>query len=864
MSAWRWLGRRRAEDELRREIDAHVAERTDDLMAEGLSEADAQAQARREFGNRTLPVERSREAWIAPWRSSVAQDLRYAIRSCTRQPGFTLSALAVLALGIGPVTALFTYCNGVLLRPWPVPDPSSIAIVKPIPGPAEEYGSLSSLEYRYLRDHSRAFTQLATWMLGGGPITYRDTRVDFLQTNFVSANYFGMLGVRMQMGRGFLPEDEDYASPRAVAIISERLWREYFGSPASILGETILVYDRPFTVVGVAQRGFFDVQEFRRDVWMPRPSVALLFPRSSAADLRRFADPKPGGVEQVAGRLAPDVTPAAARAELDLLGAQFRRDVGIAAHGYTLSDTRPLTQRPAGQGNASAWLTIGGALLMVTLLACANAGNLFLARGLSRQREIAIRVSIGASRGRIVRQLLTEALLLSALAGAAGLALGIATLRVTVVSARPMLGNPELFVPDLRVTAFAMAIALFACVAAALMPAFRSSRVSLASRAGESAAGRAGAGRLRTALLATQLALSMVLLLGAGLLTRAVSRATTVDPGYPIHGVQALSIRLPEGTTAARAASLHRALRLTLESGGFPPVAASEFTAISTAYRSVSFRPSSARARSVLARDVSSRYFSVLGIPLTQGRSLSDDERVDEVVVSESASRMFWPGGGAVGSHLTTGEDRPHAYTVVGVVPDVAVISLSQTQPVVYQPLRSPGLLFVRDFTPGIADRIAVAVRGIEPKATVMGRPLADDLAAATRDAANASAFAWTLGAVALILTTIGAFGVFAYTVEERRREIGVRMALGARPLDVVLSVVGGMRGALIAGLGGGLLLSSIVAPVMRRFLFGLSPFDPIAYAGVMGILVTAALVATWVPARRAARIDPAVTLRAD
>ena len=307
MSAWRWLaGRRRAEEDLAREIEANVGERADDLIDQGLSAADAQAQARREFGNRTLSIERSREVWIAPWLSSIWQDLRYAARSIARQPGFAMSVIGILALGIGPIAALFMMFNGRLLRPWPVRDPSSITIVRPIPGPTEQYGSLSNVEYRYLRDHTRAFTHLATWMPGGGPVVYRKTKVS-VQSNFVSANYFDMLGVGMHIGRGFLPEEEDYTSPRAVAIISERLWREHFGAPASIIGETILVYDSPFTIVGVAQTGFFDVEaHVRRDLWMPRPSLALVF-GDRDQNLKMLADPR-GGSNAVAGRLAPGVS----------------------------------------------------------------------------------------------------------------------------------------------------------------------------------------------------------------------------------------------------------------------------------------------------------------------------------------------------------------------------------------------------------------------------------------------------------------------------------------------------------------------------------------------------------------------------
>jgi predicted permease len=872
MTVWRWLfGRGGAEAELAREIDAHIAERADDLMDEGWSRGDALAQARREFGNRTLHAERSREVWIAPWLSSVWQDLHYAARSVTRQPGFTLSAVGILALGIGPVTAIFTMFNGRVLRPWPVRDPSSIAIVKPLPRPTEQYGALPSLEYRYLRDHSRSFTHLAAWQPGGGPVRYGKTKV-FVQSSFVTANYFDMLDVRMHLGRTFLPEEDDYTSPRAVAIISERLWREYFGASGSIVGERILVYDRPFTIVGVAQAGFFDVEPYmRRDLWMPRASVALVF-ASQGHDptlLKALADPRNGTIEQVAGRLAPGVASAAAQAELDVLARQFCSSFGLDPHGVTLRTTRPISRsRSQALSHLSASQMMFGALLLVMLLACANVGNLILARGLARQREIAIRLSLGASRMRVTRQLLTESLLLSVLAGAVGLWLGILAMRTFTGSRESLLANPDQYVADLAVIAFTFVTSLIACLAAGVMPAVRSTRVSIAARAADGGTGRPGAGRLRTTLLAAQLALSMVLLVCAGLLTRAVGHAMTIDPGFDIHDVQVIAARLPEGASRERSSTFHRTLRDALAADAASHVAQGEFTAITSSHRTIPFRPDGETARAprmIVARDVSERYFSVLGIPLLAGRALADDGRAMEVVINQSAAQLLWPAEDPVGKRLVTGAGGDERYfTVVGVAQDVPVMSLSEIVPVVYQPLRSGGLLFVRDRSPAMVDRIGSVARAIEPEVDIAARPLAEDISMATRNVAAASQYLWAIGLVALLLATAGAFGVFAHSVEERRREIGVRMALGAEPRQVMGTVVGGARRAVLLGVGAGLLLSSAAAPLLGRVLYGLSPFDPVTYAGISAILVTAALAATWIPARRATQIDPAATLRED
>ncbi len=673
--------------------------------------------------------------------------------------------------------------------------------------------------------------------------------------------------------RGFRADEEDYTSPRAVAVISERLWRDHFGAPASILGDTILVYGHPFTVVGVAEAGFFDVEwHIRRDVWMPRPSSALALASfsSPAAELESLADPRRGGAERAAGRLAPGISRAAALAELDVLGRQFQRTIPKDAYGYTLRDTRPVSLDPSALSRQLPVLgMLFAALMLVMLLACANAGNLILARGLSRQRELAIRLSLGASRWRVTRQLLTEALVMAVVASGVGLGLGVLGLQILFRSTDSrLLGNPDPYMPDLLVVVFTIALAFLACLASSLLPAWRATRISIAARTAESGAGRPGAGRLRTTLLAVQLALSMVLLIAAGLLTRAVGHALTLDLGFAIHESQAVSLRLPSGVSRERSAVFHRSLRHALDPGQLPPFAFSELTAVTTSHRNIPFRRDDegpGMSRAVIARDVSGGYFSVLGIPLIAGRTLTEDGHAPELVVNQSAARLFWPNNDPLGKRLVTGNgDAVQPYTVVGVTKDVPVTTLSEIPPVVYRSLQSGGLVLVRDLSPAIVERIAAAARGIEPKVEVAARPLADDIRTATREAATASRFSWAVGLLALILATVGAFGVFAYLVEERRREIGVRMALGAQAPQVVWTVIGGARWPLLLGLGAGLLLSSAAAPLLRRFLYGLTPFDAITYLATSAILIAAALVATWVPAQRAIRIDPAVTLRAD
>lgn len=877
MSRLRWLFRRRhTKDELAREIDAHIAERVDDLIEGGVSPENARTIAMREFGNSTLQIEKSREVWIAPWLTSIWQDLRYAVRSLARQPGFTVTAVGILAVGIGLVTTLFTVINGVFLRPWNARHASSLAIVvqRSATGGVPS-GLLTSPEYRYLREHSRSFTHLASWTRGESlipgeePVEYGSTATHARST-FVSANYFDTLGIGVQVGRTFREEEENYGTPHAVAIISDRLWRDYFGASEAMLGDAIRVRELPFTVIGVAARDFRGPDiGVPIDLWMPLPSVALLHSATPGNDwLQQLADPT-SKQSSVIGRLRPGITRAGAAAELTVLSQQFRTSLSLEPYGISLYDTRLISALSANAGHYRGPLAavglIFGALLLVMLLACANTGNLVLARGLSRQREIATRLSLGASRARVVRQLLTESLVIAVAAGA--VAVWVASLVPWVFSQG--FDKPERFSPDAAVFGFASIMAMIACVISGVTPALWTTKMNLATRANERA-GRAGAGRLRTVLLATQLALSMVLLIGAGLLTRTINHVATLDPGFAIHEVQAIGIRLPGGTSAEERAAFARTLRAAVDADDLPAIAFSEFTAITTGHRRSMLRRDGEDPemdRFIVARPVSANYFSVLGIPFVEGRSLADDERAREVVINQAAARLFWPNGTAVGRRLVGGEeDYPDFHEVVGVVQDVAVTSLTDMQPVVYQPIQSGEMLFVRDLSPTVVDRVTSIASAIEPRVRVASRPLSDDLTAiaSSPEFMFARRVAWTIALLALALATVGAFGVFAYMVEERRREIGVRMALGAQARQVVWAVIGGARLPLAFGLGIGLVLSLGAAQMLRSFLFGLSPFDPITYLGIAAILVAAALLATWLPARRATRIDPAITLRGD
>jgi len=869
MTWWQQIVRRgRADRELAQEIQAHIAERADDLVERGLSAADARRTALQEFGNPGRCLEDSRAVWLMPWLVSLGQDVRYLLRAFRRQPIFSMSVILILTFGIGLVTALFTVINARLFRPWPVPDPSSIVVIQPRPAAGDRYGSLSHIEYRYFREHARSFSHLATSIPGGSPVGRPDGRMfATLQTKFISANYFDALRIGMTIGRGFLPEEEDYRTPKAVVIISERVWREHLGSDPGLVGSPIRVGDLLATVVGVAERGFADVRgSFRVDLWLPLPTLAIAHNGEFFAHtMRSFDNPRHSG-NPIFGRLRPGVTAEQARAELDVLSRQFRAPLAMEAPGLSVADTRPFsTNHENVRGNVPTHSLMLFALFLVMLLACANAGNLVLAQTIARRDEIAIRLALGASRWRVARQLITETLVLSLIAGAAALYLAATVPPLFIRLQGSEISNHEHLGPDAVVFAFALLMSMIACAFASVGPVLRATRATAIGKGKDKAMGGPPRHGLRFALLATQIALSTVLLLGAGLLTRAISHAMSLDPGFAIGESQEVSIDLPR--QAAPDALLR--IREALTTAGVQPMAFSTLRPITTARMEVGVRHTnqeSERSRRLVLRPVSASYFAVLGIPVLEGRPFAERIGPRELVVSQSAARLLWPNENPIGKRLFSGsaDAAPQHDEIVGVVADVATTGLGELEPVIYKPVRAPAVVLIRDLSPAVSAQVAAIVQSTVPGAKAAARPLVDEMRDSLDGLAIGSGIAWVLGLLALGLAMLGAFGVFASMVEERRAEIGVRMALGASRSRVVGLVLHRATRPVLAGLAAGVVLSLGVTPVLRRALYGMSPFDPIAYLEIAGLLLVTSLAASWIPAARATRVEPAVALRGE
>jgi putative ABC transport system permease protein len=536
------------------------------------------------------------------------------------------------------------------------------------------------------------------------------------------------------------------------------------------------------------------------------------------------------------------------------------------APGLLVADTRPFSadnEIVRGQLPTQALMFL--ALLLVMLLACANAGNLVLAKTVARRDEIAIRLSLGASRSRVARQLITEVLVLSLVAGLVALYLAVTVPALLIRLGGSEIRNAAHLAPDALVFFFTLLMSMVACGVASVGPVLRVTRAAAIGSGKDRALAGPSSHGLRVSLLATQIALSTVLLLGAALLTRAISHAMSLDPGFDAADIQQIAVEVPR---SAAADALPR-IRDALTMAGLPPTAFSSLQPITTARMEIGVRHPNQEAqknRTLALRPVSASYFGVLGIRFLTGRSFDDRVSGRELVISESAARLLWPNEDPIGKRLLTGasDKRPESHEIVGVVVDVATTTLTEVEPVIYQPMRLGDVVLIRDPSAAVSARIKDLVESVVPGASSYSRPLIDEVRDSLTNLVIGSRIAWVLGGLALVLAMLGAFGVFASMVEERRREIGVRMALGASGCQVVQLVLHGATLPVLAGLASGLALSLVVTPLLRRSLYGMSPFDPIAYLEIAAILLASSLVATWIPAARATRVEPAVTLRGD
>ena len=827
---------RHFEHDLAREIEVHRLMKQEELETAGVAPADARSTSMRVLGNVTYMREEARSVWIARWMEQMVQDIRYAGRSLWRQAGFSLASIGTLALALGLLTSVFAMYSALYLRPWPVSDPDEVFIVTTTGSASgrqmSEGFSLAGIERLAAASATADFVgrQETTFQLsvesGQAPVS--------LQADWVSPAFTSVLKIPLQLGAGF-----DAGSHRPEVIISDRVWRNQMAGRADVVGSLLHLGRVPATVVGVLSSDFTGLAPRRID----------LFANLAGRAAWQAQWHPESGCCQIIGRVRPSRTLADAAAEAAAIGP-VALSTERTFKDISLTDTT-MGGRPGGLRRTvpTVFGLLFAASVLVLVLACANVGNLHLARGLRRQRELAIRLSIGATRSRIVRQLLAESLSLTVLA--AGVGLGVALVLPTFVMQFDRTDASYALSPDFRTYLFVSGITCLTCAMFGLAPALRVTR--LHTRSGLTSVAQ-GAGRLRSIVLGTQVAVSAALAIAATLLVRGVVLTANTDGGFALKQVNVGLVVKPVAYDSKRNAALISHLERELNVIQGRQFALTETPPLSG--RIVTVTSPGLPSTRVMTMSASS--FEVLGVPVIAGRVYSDALESREVVVNAALADAAWPGQSPLG-HTFDGS------TVVGIAANARVASITQSLPLAFRPLRRSGGLFVTFRVDAEAEaRVRQVLGAFDPRLTLRVTPASDEVRGQLDNSIIGASVAGGVGLLTLLLAIVGVFGVCAFIVEERRREIGIRLALGARRLDVRRTIVRAARWPLVGGLGCGLALAVLAGFLLRSFLLGVSPVDPASYAIVFALLFAAGVAATWLPMRRATRVDPAITLRHD
>lgn len=798
------------------------------------------------------------------------QDLRYGARLLLKKPGFSLTAVVTLALGIGATTAIFTVVNAALLRPLPYPEADRLVYAgQTYRG---EFSGSGEPKFLFWREQSQSFEALACYSSYGGAqgnLAGGD-EAEYVRGLRVSEDFFRALGVYPALGRAFT-RAEDMPGGAPVAIMSDGLWRRRFGGNKEILGQTVSFNDRPMTIVGIMPPQF----RFGSGVDLFTPMQA-----------RQGAHLDPNA--EVVGRLKPGVTIDQARAELKLIAEKYRAAFPRQMQDGESVDAQPYQELFVGGVRRHLWILLGAGGLLL-LIACANVANLQLAQSAARRREIAVRMALGAGGVRIARQLLAESALLAAVGGAAGAVLAVwGTDALVAALPENMLPSVVEIKVDWRVLTFAFGAAIATGLLFGLAPAWQARKVDVNSTLKEGGdKGGAARGRLRGALVVAEVALSLALLAGAGLLTRTFANLMSVAPGFDPRGVLTLQVALdgPRYDTAQEAAAFYRdALERIGRLPGVEAAAVTNKLPLDWQFRMPVVLPEKPdQAHMTQFRMISPDYFRAMKISLRQGRAFSDSDNAAAppvIIVNEAFAQRFFDGQNPLARQVTVRRDATHQ--VIGVVADVKQEGLDTAPPpMVFVPIPQVSdrlMAVIRTFTPsyftiratgarglpaGLADAVkreiaavdaTLALSRIHSMEEVVGRSIASQRF-------NMSLVGLFAG-LGLLLAGVGVYGVVSYSVAQRTNEIGVRIALGARAVDVVGLVL--KQGLTLAAIGVaiGLAASFALTRLMKGLLFGVSAADPLTFAVISSLLIGVALAAALVPARRAAKVDPMAALR--
>ncbi|HLJ88103.1 MAG TPA: ABC transporter permease [Candidatus Angelobacter sp.] len=847
-------------DDFKEEIQAHLALEADHRREEG--EADAEASAKRAFGNIAMAEETFYEKGHWMFLDHLRRDLRHGLRLMRRRPGFTAVVVLTLALGIGANTAIFSLLDAVLLRPLPYRDPGRLAMLwaeDTLHNDQEEQVSL--LNFADWKSQSHTFEDMAlfrpqTFLLGsdGSPDRMRSARV--------SANFFPLLGIEPFIGRVFTPEEESRAEQ--VVILSYGLWqRQYGGSPQAV-GSELTMDGRKLRIIGVMPATFqFPFEDTQ--VWEPLSAHPYWAARDKSAA-------RSDGAWYVLGRIRQEASLAQAQAEMNAIARRLHAQY---ADRYGLPDISvvPLHTQTTGKSR-NALLLLFGSVFLILLIACTNVANLLLARGSAREREFAVRRALGASRVRVARQLLTESLVLAAAGGLLALPLASLGLKALVAFGPrdiPRMAEAQI---DLQALLFAFTLSLLSAILSGFWPALQTGTAQTGARQWITVASRS----MRGFLIAGEFALALMLLTGAGLLIRSFLRLEAVDPGFRPDNLLSMRIDLHVGRTPTQEVAYFReAIERTRALPGVRSVAAIGRFLKSYGPEQVSIEGRVTAQNDEAAADlISGPYFETAGIPLKKGRFFTDDDRLSSppvAIINEAMARSYWPSEDPIGKRFNFSERKPNPWiTVVGVVGNMHRQGLEkEVAPQIFRPHSQDSTnemdLLVRTNSDPLAAAQAIRskIQSIDKTVAKFGvTTVASQMGEQTAERRFHTSLIGLFSLIALFLSTIGIYGLMHFFVVQRTHEIGVRMALGAQYGTVMALVL--RQGLLLAATGGiaGLLGAIGLTRLLSGMLFGVGPADPVTFLLAPLVLLAAAALACWLPARRAARINPIVALRQD
>ena len=877
-------------DKLERDLDDemqfHIDMRAAEFQARGMSPEDARAEALRRFGDaddlrdycKSIEVPHMRRIHFREWAESLAHDLRYSLRNLSRTPGFFLIAVLTLALGVGATTSIFSVVRSVLLRPLPYPEPDRIVHLHQLNDGRQNL--FSSANYRDIREQSRSFSALAEFIPAGIISVSGIPQPVRTRSAYVSRDFWDVLRVKPVMGRTFI-QDEMQQGGSPAAVVSYGFWQRVLGGSPNVLGQKLITDDEAFTIVGVMPAALDVPAEV--EVWFPRELRPVL-PSRTAHNYR------------VLGRLADGVTVEQARREVSAIAKRLKQEHGSDTW-MTDATLLPLHEEIVGNSEKLLRIMLGGSALLL-LIACANVVNLLIARMAARQSEIAVRVALGAGRGRLIQQCMAEALVLSLAAAVGGIALAYAGVKLLLTLQPANLPRLKEVSVDAYVLLFAIGVSVLAAVVMGLITAWRATRGELRdllSQSQRTMGGTMSSERVRQGLVVAQVAMAVVLLVGAGLFARSMASLLSVDPGFSPE--RKVVIDLSAGGSDTNRLRLYDQLLARFReipgvtvAGGVNALPLSGGGAGNGTFiimNSVNEQPDMSDLRGLMQnkertgsaefRVAGPGYFEAMGIPVKAGRVFEERDAMGTAhvgVISASLAKTRWPTEDPIGKVIQFGnmDGNLTPITVVGIVGDVHERSLeSDPRPTFYVSYRQrPTSAYRFNFvlsTPGdptsIVRSAERAVREVTPDIPPRVRTIEAIVSTSVAGRKFVLSLAGVFGAAALVLAALGIYSVISYLVAQRSREIGIRVALGAQSQDVVRMVLGEGIWLASAGIVAGAVISYWATDAIEKMLFNVSATDPLAFAGVMALLALVAVLASWVPARRASRTEAMEVLRA-